>query len=86
MQLRGVTVVCYIACEIFGVIAMFHDFLMESAGERGGGVARAAFGIINRNVLGKTRHIESGILWTQKTAAQQRQKNGKNWRTVTRTI
>ena len=37
MQLRGVTVVCYIACEIFGVIAMFHDFLMESAGERGGG-------------------------------------------------
>ena len=39
--------------------------------------ASAALGIINRNGLGKTSHIETGLLWIQQTAAQQRLKFGK---------
>ena len=38
------------------------------------GDASAALGIIHRQGLGKTRHIEIGLLWIQQTAAEQRLK------------
>ena len=41
------------------------------------GDANAALGIINRNGLGKTRHIEIGLLWIQQVAAEQRLKFAK---------
>ena len=39
-----------------------------------GGDASAALGIIHRRGLGKTRHIETGHLWIQETAAKERLK------------
>ena len=33
--------------------------------------ASAALGIINRKGLGKTRHIDTGLLWIQQTVADQ---------------
>lgn len=36
------------------------------------GDASAAFGIINRNGLDKTRHIDTGLLWIQQVVAEQR--------------
>ena len=41
------------------------------------GDASAALGIINRRGLGKTRHIETGLLWIQQTVADQRLKYHK---------
>ena len=34
-------------------------------------------GIINRTGLGKTRHIQTGLLWIQQVSASQRLKFGK---------
>ena len=41
------------------------------------GDASAALGIINRKGLGKTRHIDTGLLWIQQIAAEQRLKYSK---------
>ena len=41
------------------------------------GDANAALGIINRNGLGKTRHINAGLLWIQLVTADKRFKFGK---------
>ena len=41
------------------------------------GDASAAFGIINRRGLGKTRHIDTGHLWIQEVAAKGRLKYEK---------
>ena len=41
------------------------------------GDASAALGIIHRRGLGKTRHIETLLLWIQQTAAEQRLKYNK---------
>ena len=49
----------------------------RSAWQLGGevwGDASAALGIINRKGFGKTRHIQTGLLWIQQTAAEQRLK------------
>ena len=59
------------AAETLGVIAMYQDFGLSMAGEIWGD-ARAALGIINRKGLGKTRHIDTGLLWVQQVAAEQR--------------
>ena len=64
------------AAETFGVIAMYKDFGMEVAGEIWGD-ARAALGIMHRNGLEKTRHIDTGLMWIQQTVAQQRFKFDK---------
>ena len=64
------------AAETLGLVAMYNDFGLTMAGEIWGD-ARAALGIINRNGLGKTRHIDTGLLWIQQTAAQQRLKFDK---------
>ena len=42
-----------------------------------GGGANAALGVINRAGLGKTRHIDTGLLWIQQVAADKRLKFGK---------
>ena len=39
--------------------------------------ASAALGIIKRRGLGKTRHIDIGLLWIQETAAEKRLKFNK---------
>ena len=41
------------------------------------GDASDALGKINRRLLGKTRHIDIGILWIQQTAAERQLKYGK---------
>ena len=41
------------------------------------GDASAALGIINRKGLGRTRHIDTGMLWIQQTAADKRLEYGK---------
>ena len=41
------------------------------------GDAPAALGIINRHGLGKTRHIETSLLWVQETVARQHLKYAK---------
>ena len=48
---------------------MFGVFGLEVAGEIWGD-ARAALGIINRNGQGKSRHIQTGLLWVQQGVAE----------------
>ena len=48
-------------------------FRLEIQGEVHGD-ASAALGIIHRKGLGKTRHIQIGLLWVQQTAAEKRLK------------
>ena len=55
---------------------MVADFGWKMHGEVWGH-ANAALGIINRNDLGKTRHLETGLLWIQPVAAEQMLKFGK---------
>lgn len=64
------------AAETFGIVVMYKGFGMKMIGEVWGD-APAALGIINRNDLGKTRHIDAGLLWIQQTVAEQRLKFDK---------
>ena len=57
-------------------LSMCKDFGWDLNGEVWGD-ANAALGIINRTGLGKTRHIQTGLLWIQQIAASQRFKFGK---------
>ena len=61
------------AAEALGILSMAKDFEWHLKGEVHGD-ASAALGIINRKGLGKTRHIQTGLLWIQQTAAEQRLK------------
>ena len=56
-----------------GLLAMIEDLGWKLRGEVWSD-ANAAIGMIHRNGLVKTRHIETGLLWIQQTAAQQRLK------------
>ena len=53
------------------MLAMLRDFGWHMQGEVYGD-ASAALGIINRRGLGRTRHIDTGLLWIQQTAAEKR--------------
>ena len=64
------------SAETFGILSMMRDLGYVLQGEIWGD-ASAALGIINRNGLGKTRHIDTGLLWIQEVAAQQRFKFNK---------
>ena len=55
---------------------MLADFGWKMHGEVWGD-ANAALGIINRNGQGKIRNLETGFLWIQQVAAEQRVKFGK---------
>ena len=59
------------AAETLGMAAIMKDFGWKLRGEVWGD-ASAALGIINKQGLGKTRHIDTGCLWIQQVAAQQR--------------
>ena len=58
------------------MMSLLKDFGYHVAGEALGD-ASAALGIINRKGLGKTRHIDIGLLWIQQVAAERRLKFGK---------
>ena len=53
------------------MISLLKDLGWHVAGEIWGD-ASAALGIINRRGFGKTRHIDTGLLWIQQTAAEKR--------------
>ena len=57
--------------EALGVIAMMRGTGCSVSGEIWSD-AGAALGIIHRTGLGKIRHIDTGLLWIQQTAAEQR--------------
>ena len=64
------------SAETLGVMSMMSDMGYKLQGEVWGD-ASAALGIINRNGLGKTRHIDTSLLWVQETAASQRLRYAK---------
>ena len=64
------------SAETLGLLAMAKDMGWRLPGEIWGD-ANAVLGVINRDGLGKTRHIEIGLLWVQQVAAEQRLKFGK---------
>ena len=64
------------SAESLGMLSMLKDFGLHVSGEIWGD-ASAAIGMINRSGLGKTRHIETGLLWIQQTAAEKQLKYGK---------
>ena len=59
------------AAEALGIIAVMRDMGYHVSGEIWSD-ASAALGTIHRTGLGKTRHIDNGLLWIQQTAAEQR--------------
>ena len=64
------------SAETLGMVSILGDLGYNVSGEVWGD-ASAALGIINRRGLGKTRHIETGLLWIQQTAAEKRLKYSK---------
>ena len=52
-------------------MAMMKDLGWKVTGEVKGD-ASAALGIIHRKGLGRTRHIDIGLLWMQQTAAEKK--------------
>ena len=69
------------SAETLGFISMMKDFGYET---KGGilGDASAAPGIIHRKGLGRPRHIDTGLLCIQQTAAEKRLKYSKVLGTV----
>ena len=59
------------AAETLGIFSTMKDFGWHLSGEIWGD-ATAALGIIHPKGLGKTRHIDIGLLWVQQTAAEKR--------------
>ena len=64
------------ASEGMGLLAIAKDLGIKLRGEVWGD-ASAALCIIKRRGLGKTRHIDTGFLWIQQTAAERRLQFGK---------
>ena len=62
--------------EGLGMISIAKDLGISMDGEVWGD-SSAALGIIKRRGLGKTRHIDTGLLWIQEVAAERRLKFGK---------
>ena len=59
------------SAEGLGMLSLLRDFGYWIEGEVLGD-ASAALGIIQRRGLGRTRHIDTGLLWIQQTAAEKR--------------
>ena len=59
------------SAEGLGMMSLLKDFSYEVKGEVLGD-ASAALSIIHCRGLGRTRHIDTGLLWTQQTAAEKR--------------
>ena len=54
-----------------GAFPILNDYGISLRGQVSGD-ASAALGIISRKGLGRTRHIDTGVLWVQETAATKR--------------
>ena len=59
------------SAEGLGMLSVMKDLSWKMKGKVMGD-ASAAMGIINRKGLGRTRHIDTGMLWIQQTAAEKR--------------
>ena len=59
------------AAEGLGLLSIMRDLGYSCRGQVYGD-ASAALGITNRKGLGRTRHIDTGLLWIQETAAEKR--------------
>ena len=59
------------SAEGLGMLSLLKDYGLVMRGQVFGD-ASAALGIINRKGLGRTRHIDTGLLWIQETAAAKR--------------
>ena len=59
------------SAEILGTMSMFQDFGQEVPG-RVWGDASAALAIVNRQGVGKLRHLDTQFLWVQEKATQAR--------------
>ena len=57
--------------EAVGTLSLMKDFGYDMKGKVLGN-ASAALGVIHRKGLGRTRHIDTGMLWIQQTAAETR--------------
>ena len=66
---RGFYAALGASAEGLGFMSLMGDFGYEATGEALGD-ASAALGVINRRGLGRTRHIDTGLLWIQQTAAE----------------
>ena len=64
------------SAETFGLLVMLKDLGWRFHGEAWGDV-NAAVGFINGAGFGKTRHIDTGLLWIQQVAADKRLRFGK---------
>ena len=64
------------SAETLGIVPMMADFGLKMIGGVWGD-AQAVLGITSRNGFGKTRHIQTGLLWTQQVPAHQRLIYGK---------
>ena len=64
------------SAEGLGMMSLMKDFNYAVTGEVWGD-ASAALGIIHRKGLGRTRHIDTGLLWIQQTAAEKGLKYNK---------
>ena len=53
------------------MISVMEDYGVSTRGQVFGD-ASAALGIMDRRGLGRTRHIDTGLLWIQETAAAKR--------------
>ena len=61
------------SAEALGMLPLLRDLGYTARGEIWGD-ASAALGILHRKGLGKTRHIQTGLLWIQQIAAEQQSK------------
>ena len=59
------------SAEALGTLSLMKDFGYAMKG-RVLGDASAALGINHRKGLGRTRHIDTGMLWIQQTVAEKR--------------
>ena len=64
------------SAESLGMLSMLKDFGWHVSGEIWGD-ASAAIGIVNRSGLGKTRLIDTALLWIQQIVADKKFKYGK---------
>ena len=59
------------SAETLGITSMLKDYGVHVSGAVWGD-AQAALGIIHRKGLGKTRHIQTGLLWIQLVSVEKR--------------
>ena len=66
------------ANEVLGIVSILKDFGLNIGGNILGD-ASACLGIIQRQGLGKLRHLNTNYLWVQEKAASQELNFGKVW-------